>query len=321
MLLPASLPELPVEVWEYVIDIIADFSFESERYPLNYGARMDLTSCYLVCRAWGPRCRLYLFREIDIVSRDSLRLLSAFLRNSPFHAGLVRTLNIRGGDAEQSWVPSVPLLLPKLYNLRELSFDCVDFRRQHPRFSQLYSLFRNRGGSDDDEDVGLSLTLAITPDTMTDTPGQIASLAAVLDAQIFISDSNDSTWCHSVQTSFDVMTLNSWTRRLASYIDFKTEGTVQDLLQILPGWRYPVEKWDITILGSTFEEQPRETWKVWREIARVALMGSGDVRFQIDVQMGPKGDQGYLNLRLDAGTPISLSCFNHTEPLTRTLEL
>ena len=286
-----NLPELPVEIWDHVIDIIAD-TYGDDGFQLGDEARRELSSCFLVCRAWVPRCRLYLFREIDVISRDSLRSISTFLQKSPAFAGFVEKLNICAEGTDQSWVATVPLLLPNLSGLYTVSFTSLDFRQQHPRFSQFYSSIRF---------VEYPAVL-VTSDAVASTPFQVASLAAALDAEISISDSTRGD-AYMVQTASDIMRINSWTPNLASYMRFRTEGTPQELLKILPGWKYPVKTWTVTIEATT-EKSPaelvKETRMVWQEIARVASL-----RYAVSFDVYTQG-LGPLCLKSYSGTGMSI---------------
>lgn len=245
--------QLPVEVWEHVIDIIADMKDDSS--SLYRENRKTLSACCLVCRAWGPRCRLYLFQQIHIVSRESLQSLSVFLWKSPFHARLVQKLQIKGNGADQSWIATVPAYLPKLPNLDTLSFASTDFRRQHPSFSQLYSRFRLAR-------VERPLSLDVSPDDVNDAPGQVASLAAALHVQ-------DIARYFHVNTLPDVLRINAWPRRLSPYTSFWTEGTVQDLLKILPDWSFAVQaSWVIRIHTTALDGLGEAAREIFRLAAR-----------------------------------------------------
>lgn len=300
-----NVPELPVEIWDHVIDTLAGACMSGDdAFQLDDEARKELSSCSLVCRAWGPRCRLYLFREIDVISRDSLRSISTFLQKSPSYAGLVEQVNICAKGTDQSWVPTVPLLLPNLSGLYTLSFTSVDFKQQHPRFSQFYSRLRFEQFP----------AVLVTSDAVASTPFQMASLAAALDCEISISDSTRGD-AYMVQTTSDVMCINSWTPKLASYMRFRTEGTPQELLKILPGWRYPVKTWAVTIEATTEnspEELVKETEMVWQEIARVASL-----RYAVSVDVYTQGlGPLYLDSYLGTGTSIPFAVLYRTELIT-----
>ena len=136
----SNLPELPVEVWEHIIGLLAS---RSPSAPDSDSARQDLSRCCLVCRAWVPRCRFFLFHELYLDSRRTLSSVATFLKKSPFHADFIRTLKIRGGPGgDQSWISSVPLLLPKLPGLKDLIIVSLDFTQQNPHFYQFFSTYR-----------------------------------------------------------------------------------------------------------------------------------------------------------------------------------
>lgn len=281
--------------------MIADdaYTWQGLHVELFTEYRKELINCSLVCRAWGPRCRFYLFRTIDVVSQDGLHSLSQFLRNSSFHAALVRTLNIRSGDADQSWIATVPFHLPKLPSLANLTFTSVDFSQQHPSLGQFYSLLRcNKRG-----------TLVVESDVVTRVPFQISSLAAALRADVSVPDSSKGHE-YAVRTASDIIHLNSWPHRLASSLNVRTAGTPEELLRVLPGWRYPVKKWGVMILLTTRKDLgqlSRDIRRVWREVLRVALMGS-EVSFRVTMQ-----GVGSLDLRSYAGTHNSSYPPNYAE--------
>ena len=62
-----TIPQLPVEIWEQVIDFIATW----------YGGQKDLLSYALVCQAWCDRARLDLYGNIIIEVAQISKFLSA----------------------------------------------------------------------------------------------------------------------------------------------------------------------------------------------------------------------------------------------------
>ena len=286
MVLSINLPNLPIEVWENVIDIVADWGilYRSEQ-------RRDVASCRLVCRAWGPRCSLYSFDLITIASREDLQLLSASLRKSPLHAGLVQKLKICGGGAAQDWIATVPLDLPKLPALRDIQFVSVDFKQQHPRFSQYYSLLRRQSPE-------LNSELYFTEEELSAAPAQIASLAYAMKMQIRCNT------CEVVNSHSSVIHIKSWPHGITSRMSFQTRRTLQleDLCIFLSDWNFPVRQWDASIQVD-FQEVlgalSREARSAWRDISRVALLCS---QLQFEIML-----PGMLEMKLSSKNGILIS--------------
>lgn len=263
----SNLPELPVELWEHIIDSIAGLS---DYYGLYYGgitskARKSLAQCQVVCRAWVPRCRLHLYHEVILDSRDALRFASTFLQASAFHARLVWALRIRGHGSDQSWISSAPFHLPKLPGLSRVQFSTVDFAQQHPRCPQAYSILRHS-----DHGESHSFTLEIDSEELETSPAQIASLVSALNAyHVQMED------FYPVDSCSGVARLNSWPRNLTARMHFQTKGSVQDLVTVLPVWTRPVALLNVVIESSLLEAMGQlwlETRMIWRAIAHISTI-------------------------------------------------
>ncbi|KZS99554.1 uncharacterized protein LAESUDRAFT_616257, partial [Laetiporus sulphureus 93-53] len=63
-------PQLPIEVWENVIDHLWD-------------KQWTLLECHLVCRAWYPRSRFHLHRSIWFVSSKGVKAYAKALNQTP----------------------------------------------------------------------------------------------------------------------------------------------------------------------------------------------------------------------------------------------
>ena len=255
----SSLPKLPIEVWEHVIDMVA-----SPRGIVSSldSVRRALCACRLVCRAWVPRCRLHLLKVLHIGSRDTLQSIASLLWTSPFHADQVRSLRIFG-SSDQSWISIVPLCLPPLRHLESLDLSSVHFTLQNPRLPQVYSYFRFKS-------VERHLELEISDDQLSVSPAVITSLIVALRVVDLHTIKNHS---YSVNTASDVALVNSWPHRLRSCMSLRTRGSLQDLLEILPAWACPAGKfWTITIqstLHEGFTQLLPETRRLWKEIFRI----------------------------------------------------
>lgn len=258
----SNQPQLPIEIWEHVIGLLAA---RKPSAPDSDSARQDLSQCCLVCLAWVPRCRFFLFQELYLDSRRTLSSLAAFLKRSSFHAGLVRTLKIRGSpDDDQTWISIVPLLLPELPHLQDLILVSVDFPQQHPRFHQLFSLLRpscNRR----------TLNLHVDQDQLKTAHNQFAMLGAALRASDSIKFYPDIPY--PVNTALDALGISSWRRSLRYLKDWRTEGRVDDLIPVLQNWRFPVSsQWNLTIQSTMLEgttTMQMQTRRIWKEIGRV----------------------------------------------------
>ncbi|THH28138.1 hypothetical protein EUX98_g6051 [Antrodiella citrinella] len=138
-------PPLPIEICEMILDFVAWSKKSSWDDPdLD---RPALTRCALVCRAWLPRCRFQLRPDaVDLSSGSDAASLSRFYAAVPDAASTLKFLEIHGrkrGDTStaDSWVYSVPAILPPLPNLILLNFYDVDLAHQHPALYKLYSAF------------------------------------------------------------------------------------------------------------------------------------------------------------------------------------
>lgn len=248
---------LPVEVCERIIDMLAgDYS----RTPMDPTTRSNLNTCRLVCRAWVPRCRLHLFDEIFVNSRDALRSLAAFLRASSFHTDRVRILRIYGGGTNQSWISTIPFSLPKLPRLSRLDLIAVDFAQQPPQFYQVFSLLRARSQD---------FRICFDQNDLRAMPARAATFTTALHLPLVKINPNSS---YPVQTAVDVALLKSWPVRLTSCISLETRGTLQALVVVLPAWSRPIMRWKITIqssLTASLGELSRESRRVWKSVARI----------------------------------------------------
>lgn len=86
------LPNLPVEVWERVVDHLW------EDYP-------ELLACSLVCRAWLPRSRFHLLSRVLLQSRADIHSLARNLKSLDGLRDQIHTLIVRGGRTEATRKP------------------------------------------------------------------------------------------------------------------------------------------------------------------------------------------------------------------------
>ncbi|TCD63078.1 hypothetical protein EIP91_006034 [Steccherinum ochraceum] len=146
-------PELPVEIWEKVIDMVRDgtslFISHLGLLDLNDRAlvgstKRDLHSLSLVCRSWVDRSRFHLLEVITI--RSGSELLALTRERGPLSSGArvkKLTIDVEGGR-DQSWVTLIPSRLSPsvLGQIKVLSLKHVDLVKSHHRIVQSFSLFR-----------------------------------------------------------------------------------------------------------------------------------------------------------------------------------
>ena len=232
--------------------------------------RANLSRCRLVCRAWVPRCRLYLADDLFVETHASLLSLAAFLRSSPFHAGRVWRLKIHGGGPDPSWISTVPLHLPKLPQLRILALSSVTLASQHIRFHQFFSLLRPSQGTE------IFFRLSIEKSLLESSATQVATLAAALRITLLaLSDTSEGGY--PVKTPSDTALVNTWPRSLTSRLWFNTRGSIRQILDVLSPWRRPVKLLRITIHSSQFEntgEFSQDMRSLLNEIPRVFTLPS-----------------------------------------------
>ena len=136
-----SLPSLPIEVCERIIDMVGRPSVDPRAGP-------TLCACAVVCGAWVSRVRRNLFREIRIKDEVRVYRLLAALSHFPFLGRIAEAmiiygpkdrLKVRGRQIQRAhlsrdWLHKAIQSFPKyLTNLRELSlFDFPTI--VHPSF-------------------------------------------------------------------------------------------------------------------------------------------------------------------------------------------
>lgn len=151
------LPELPIEVWENVIDLVrgklplfVDRPAGRNRHNhvrLKQLARQtiaELVACSAVCRTWNTRARLYLFESITLRSGQDLLGFLHHLSNSLILRGRVRALIISNEDScGDSWIYRAVHCLPsRLPNAKSLTLRHINLATLHPHFMRDISLFR-----------------------------------------------------------------------------------------------------------------------------------------------------------------------------------
>ncbi|KAH8104672.1 hypothetical protein BXZ70DRAFT_921950 [Cristinia sonorae] len=134
----SSLPQLPIEVWEAVIE--AFWTEEFRRYgAIVQSTQQQLAACSLVCRSWTPRSLYFLYKWLKLGSESQLQGAVRRLIITPNLAARIETMDIQcKSGTDQAWVTLVPLRLPKLDNLQKLYFFGLNLNRRYPIFYEAY---------------------------------------------------------------------------------------------------------------------------------------------------------------------------------------
>ncbi|RPD54493.1 hypothetical protein L226DRAFT_539876 [Lentinus tigrinus ALCF2SS1-7] len=150
----ANVLLLPVELWHSVIDAVYyhDIQGGSTDYRRSLQA---VRSCGLICRAWWPRARPWIFNTILLEDVDTLYKFSALLSHTPAVAVYVQKLYMSGDrlHSPRSVVTFLPHALDtRLPNLISIVIVCppairVPLRKSlapcmlpiHPRFPLSFS--------------------------------------------------------------------------------------------------------------------------------------------------------------------------------------
>ncbi|KZT05514.1 uncharacterized protein LAESUDRAFT_607097, partial [Laetiporus sulphureus 93-53] len=106
-----TLPQLPIEVWENVVN-----------HP--WDDQRALKRCGLVCRAWYPPRRFHLHRRITIWSAKGVKAYATVLKQTPELSKWAHDMTIRGNRlvAYLSALSTAAILLaPKLPRLEQLT--------------------------------------------------------------------------------------------------------------------------------------------------------------------------------------------------------
>ena len=133
---PRALPQLPVEVWEKVIDHIDPHPFLRNRTF----AAMSLT-----CRAFVPRVRYWMYQRVHIHSASHLAGITQVLSYTPSLCKRVKCLHLHGKHgSDASWVILALRRLglgTRLTSLEEVKLWNVDLSVCHPELFTALSLF------------------------------------------------------------------------------------------------------------------------------------------------------------------------------------
>ena len=117
-LLLGNLPEVPVEIWERIIDCIKNYPSPNTK---------DLCTCTLVCRSWYPRAKLRLYEDVDLYD----------YRVPIFQTAARRYLNLPLASTKKIFVDckirpiSGFLTINKFKDLKSLSINNLDLGKEH----------------------------------------------------------------------------------------------------------------------------------------------------------------------------------------------
>ncbi|KAH8089891.1 hypothetical protein BXZ70DRAFT_1011367 [Cristinia sonorae] len=137
LLLRRNSLQLPAEICDKVIDCVACPD------PRLWKVREDLVACSLVCRAWVSRSFLHLLQVLTLRTAAQLKHAAFRMSSTSGLSNRVRTLVIDClPGIDQSWVPLVPLHLPKLEHLKDLAITRFDFTREHRKLYENCRLLR-----------------------------------------------------------------------------------------------------------------------------------------------------------------------------------
>ncbi|KAH8101629.1 hypothetical protein BXZ70DRAFT_106294 [Cristinia sonorae] len=116
------------------------------RRAINFAVetKQNLRACCLVCRAWVPRCRYYLFEAITVKSAEQLEhMVQCLYRSSDLLTRVVSIIIDGSGTIDHSWIVQVPTCFPlSRMNAKHITIRSVDLSKLPQRFIQSFSLFR-----------------------------------------------------------------------------------------------------------------------------------------------------------------------------------
>ncbi|THH28104.1 hypothetical protein EUX98_g6093 [Antrodiella citrinella] len=143
----SSTLRLPIEVCEMIMDFFLEIPNPN---GTTYNDRDSLAACSLVCKAWQHRARFHLCVTVILTSGQHFLSFIKFLSARPHLCTRVAYLILWGHPYNQStepqddsWISSVPLMLPALPNLKGLTFRRIDFSQQHAIFDKAFAKFKH----------------------------------------------------------------------------------------------------------------------------------------------------------------------------------
>ncbi|KAH8092580.1 hypothetical protein BXZ70DRAFT_1039020 [Cristinia sonorae] len=113
-----TIPQLPTEIWDRIIDDIRDHS-----------DKRILIACALTCRSWLARVRWHLYQSVRIRSQEEAASVIRILSQHPILGGRMNniTITIDNPNDNQQWITLLPLQLAKhVHSLNSIGFTGVD---------------------------------------------------------------------------------------------------------------------------------------------------------------------------------------------------
>ncbi|KAH8091425.1 hypothetical protein BXZ70DRAFT_486242 [Cristinia sonorae] len=133
-----GLGGLPIEIWEYVIDLV----MLTENHTHIQLLEGDFQALSLVCRSWLPRCRFHLRLQPTLYTSQDLTSFTSYVRSSPILPLRVIRLGLFSSSEDTGWFATAPLLLSTLPNLSLLHLYDPNLSQYHYGLSKHFSILR-----------------------------------------------------------------------------------------------------------------------------------------------------------------------------------
>ena len=149
-----SLPALPTEVWERVIDwLVVGYTPDSNRvYQNDIDLRRDLSRCALVCRAWRVRAQMHLFAFLRITG-NGLSQYETLILKTPVLCTFAKELNFHNQhvDSPQNKIVDKTIetashavrIAHKLFNVQDLIVTTINLAIEHPHLPRQFAALTN----------------------------------------------------------------------------------------------------------------------------------------------------------------------------------
>lgn len=149
-----ALPNLPIEIWDYVLDLIAADHAYHVVYTTSRGAYVPTPfhACCMTCRSWVPKSRYHLYSLVCLRDQDTSRRFTRSLDTNPANRIFVRTLRLGYSTMINStvffhdstqWIHATLLsLAPRLQKLQEIYAFGLNLSEVHPHFHLCMRLLR-----------------------------------------------------------------------------------------------------------------------------------------------------------------------------------
>ena len=149
-----TLPALPIEVWEQVIDwLVVGYTPKlGQTVQDNFNLRRDLSACALVCRAWRIRAQMHLFAFLRISGNglsqyETLILktpvLCTFAREFTFYNQYVDATTNQVVDKTVETASHAVRIVHKLLNVQYLVASSINLAIEHPHLPRHIAALQN----------------------------------------------------------------------------------------------------------------------------------------------------------------------------------